>query len=341
LKKLFSISLLLLLANICLGAKWERYDNSEGKYGISLPGKPITGEQRQKATFGELVWHTWTVANADAAYQIKYTDLPTGTGSSDSLGQVQGIMFFSVQDLVQALGPKALDSMQMIQYKGYPGRDYLWTDKKTGQKIHRHVYLVHSRIYCAEIKFPSTKKPFESEKFFAGLQIDVQENTSAEKVQERPVKDFVMVYPGNPTSHNEPFFDNYLGNIFAVTEAYSIPNNQRALPDVKNTVYGINYSVLPNEKMSSDSLQLVKNFLHRALNENVQHNNGTLLWVKDINVNGYYGIEAEYTFMRQVGVLHVKRFLIKNHFYQIVVLSKYGMQDNVEAENFINSFKLL
>ena len=131
------------------------------------------------------------------------------------------------------------------------------------------------------------------------------------------------------------------GNQCTVTEAYEIPQNQIDLPKTKNIAFAVNYVKFSADNMKNLTTAQLKEFITTNFTSYADaHSNGKILLQKEISLNGNWGIEGQVTVFEGKVVMHTRVYLVGDYYYQLIVMSKKGQENNKEALDFLNSFKL-
>jgi len=348
--KTMKITNYLLLSTLlfisCSGQnKWKPYTDEKGKLQIAFKDNPKVKTESQQFQFGAI---NWTIASIDTSqddnlsYSIKYADFPTNIITSDSIQTLQQFFIFTQSDLIQSLGQESAENINIKQLQGYPGREFRWVDKSNNIGYTRRVFLVSNRVYFLEVKYKISNDHNNDiwgflDKFSL---LNTSNNLNSETALEKPEKKFEIDFPGITKITDNQTYTALWGNTYVILEAYETPKNEIDLTTTKNIMYGVNYAKLPADKLKTLTKQQIKDFVTAAFTDNIKNSNGKIIFQKDVSVNGNWGIEAEGTLIDNSVVMHLKGFVIKDYYYQIIVLSKNGHQDNKEAEDFINSFKL-
>ena len=340
--------ILLIVTFISCSGQIERetYSDEKGRFKIEFKGKPTIKNEAQQFQFANLTWTIALVDNADKnnlSYMVKYADFPAHIISSDSLRLLQDFFFFTQRDLAPALGETGLDNINIKQVQKFPGREFRWIDKANNIGYTRRVFLVNERLYFLEVKY-ILQNDFNNdiEGFLDKFSLlKSGDNLNPEIIAKKPVKKFEAIFPGKTYTKDNPIFHELFGNIYGMGEVYEVPADQKDLPTIKNIVYGVNYVKLPTEKLNTIPLEQVKEFVTKAFTDNIQsQSNGKILLQKEIKLDGHWGIEAQGTMVNGLLVMHSRSYLVGDYYYQVSVLSKNGTQNNKEALDFLNSFKL-
>jgi len=328
-------------------AEWKTYTDEKGLFKIDFRGTPTKRTESQKFTFGEVVWtiiETNKPGDDNLSYSVKYADFPSIAITSDSITQLESFFFANQTDLVTTLGEAGLSEIRTKQVQKYPGREFRWLDKSKNVGYTRRMFLVGNRLYYLEVKF---KLEDNFNKNILGFLdkftlLNTPENPNPEAITEKPEKKFDVSFPGKTkvteTSMVNPVFDNML----VLSEAYETPKDQIDSPTIPNLLYGVNYAKLPENKLKQLSPEQLKEFVTTAFTNNtIKHSNSKILLQKEITIDGHWAFEGQVTVANGMGVMHLRGFIVKDYYYQVIVISKNGMQNNKAALDFLNSFKLI
>ena len=341
------MTILLITFVSCSGQpKWENYTDTKGQFKIEFDGKPTVRTEQQQFQFGNITWTTAVIDKPDKSnlsYLIKYADFPTNIISSDSLRLLQDFFVFTQSDLAQTLGETGLDNMNFKNVQKYPGREFRWIDRANNLGYTRRTFLVNNRLYFLEVKY-KLDHDFNNdiEGFLDKFSlVKTPDNLNPEITAEKPIKKFEASFPGKTKLRDNPTFHELFGNVYAILESYEAPKDKIDLPTTKNIMYGVNYAKLPTDKLKTISVKQVRDFVVKAFTDNIQkQTNGKILMQKEISLDDNWGIEGEGTMLNDMAVIHMRAFIVNDYYYQVIVMSKNGMQDNQEASDFLNSFRL-
>jgi len=343
------ICIILLLGNfvLCQGqSKWKTYTNEKGKFKIDFKEKPTEKKKSQQFGAISLNWMIIEVSepdNSTLTYSVKYADLSPGIVTSDSLHLLQEFFLLTQSDLAPSLVESGLYNINVKQIQKYPGREFRWIDKPNDIGYTRRLFLVKNRLYYLEVKF-TLENNFDIDiiRFLDKFTlINTPDNTNPEKLSENPEKKFDAVFPGKTKFRNNPIIDEIFGNINASAEAYETPRDQLDLPSIQNMLYGVNYVKLPAAKLKVLSREQRMEFLKSTFTNTIEKHNGKLLFEKEIKLDNNPGYEGQGTIVNGMAVMHLRAYIIDDYYYQVIVISKNGMENNKSALDFLNSFKII
>jgi len=342
----FMSFLLIGFINCPAQSEWKPYTNKKGKFKIDFKDKPTENKKSQPLGAISLNWTIIEVNepdNSTLTYSVKYADLSPDFITSDSLHMLQEFFSFTQSDLAPSLGESGLYEINVKQIQKYPGREFRWIDKPNDIGYTRRLFLVKSRLYFLEVKF-TLENNFDIDimgfldKFTL---INIPDNTNPEKLSEKPEKKFEAMFPGKTRVRNNPTIDEIFGNINASAEAYETPRDQLDLPSIQNMLYGVNYVKLPAAKLKVLSREQRMEFLRSTFTNTIEKHNGKLLFEKEIKLDNNPGYEGQGTIVNGMAVMHLRAFMIDDYYYQVIVISKNGMENNKAALDFLNSFKII
>lgn len=342
----FVIFLLVSFLSCSAQPKWERYSDEKGQFEIEFQGKPTIKKEPQQFQFANVTWTTTFIDKPDEnnlSYLVKYADFPANIINSDSLRLLQEFFILTQGDLIPTLAETGLNNINLKQVKKYPGREFRWIDNPNKLGYTRRTFLVKNRLYFLEVKYKienDFNKDIEGflDKFSL---IQTADNLNPEITAEKPDKKFEAHFPAKTMIRDNPIFLELFGNTYAMLEGYEVPNDQVDLPATKNIMFGVNYAKLPADKLKEVSTEQLRAFVTKAFTDNIQkQSNGKILFQKEISLDGNWGIEGQGTMVNGMAVMHLRSFIVNDYYYQVFVICKEGTQNNKEALDFLNSFKL-
>lgn len=337
----------LLIAVTCSGqSNWKSYTDEKGQFKIEFRGDPKVETVTEEFNPVNI---TWTVASTNKAdgqnlsYLVKYADFPAEIITSDSMRLLLEFFVFVQKDLLSTLGDAGIENLNIKQIQKYPGREFRWIDRPNKLAYTRRTFLVKNRLYFLEVKYKN-EKDFNAdiEGFLDKFTLlKTADNPNPEIIGERPVKKFEITYPGKPTVKENFMYHALFGNQCTVTETYEIPQNQIDLPKTKNIAFAVNYVKFSADNMKNLTTAQLKEFITtNFISYADAHSNGKILLQKEISLNGNWGIEGQVPVFNGKVVMHTRTYLVGDNYYQLIVMSKKGKENNKEALNFLNSFKL-
>jgi hypothetical protein len=321
--------------------KQIEFKDIDGNFSVYFPELPTKGKSTKQWFYGKLYWTVYTSTpkkeNMNLYYRVSYCDMPKTSLHSDSLQYIQEISNTTQAEIYNIVGDQGLDKLSVKQLNKYPGREYIWKDIRNGIGYTCRCYIVKYRIYVLEVKYKlEMSYNNDIEGFLDQFKLlEITDNLHPEILPERPVKIFDIVYPKPPVVRENPAYLQTAGLVYSVSEIYEVPTSEREDPNCENLAYGVNYTKLPNDKINSDSTELVKQLLITSAQRL-----GNIIEQNEIDYKGYWGLEVLIESQNLNMVYHTKSFIIKDMYYQILVLSVKGKEDNKSANDFIHSFRL-
>ncbi len=323
---------------------WNTYTDEKGSFKIEFKGKPLTKTEEQYFQFGDITWTAAFIDKPDAynlSYSIKYADFPPEVITSDSIRLLQEFFVFIQQDFFKKLGQESVSTIKIIKIQNYPGREFIWQDKKTKINYTRKMFLVKNRVYLLEVKY-ATENAFNRDidgfcdKFYL---LNAVDNPNPEIIAEKPLKKFEAMFPGETTTNDNPQFHEFLGNVHSIMEGYAVP--QADSPANMNIMYAVNYAKIPDDKLKIITTEELKEFARKAIIDNIlSHSQGKIIYQKEISLDGNWGTEGQGVILDGKVVIHTRSYIVQDYYYQVMVMSKIGTENNKEAIDFLNSFKL-
>ena len=143
--------------------RWERFESPDGKFSISLPGKPV-GESEVRPPEGAPKAHSWNVRpRADAAYGCSWWD------DSNLSSQPVDVVLDKARDLGVAGARGLLVSETRIAVKGYPAREVkaVLAGNLTYEDM---LIVVGNRVYSLMVIYrDESREGANVQKFFASF----------------------------------------------------------------------------------------------------------------------------------------------------------------------------
>ena len=337
-KKIFL--LLLIVSAFACRDRNKRFElkNEKANFSISFPNEPKKTEDLQFSPYGELIWTIYKCIPAgedrNNSYIMRYCELSDSLANSNSLRLIKNLTRLS-----QIKHYKEFKSSQRIlvkQIKKYQGRQYEYSDEVLEIYCISRCFVVKNRLYVLDVRCDIEEKyNDQTSKFFDSFKLLlIEENKNPEKVIKYPEKDFELDFPGKTKVLKVATDMGEYEKLGTVLEAFEIPSEDRDDPDLKNIFYGINYIQLP-PNINSDSVDLVKKLILKTVKSK-----GTIIRKKEIKFTNCWGLESHIKMRGVPAVIHEKAFAINDKLYLIGVISYQGKENNKEANDFFNSFRL-
>lgn len=112
-------------------------------------------------------------------------------------------------------------------------------------------------------------------------------------------------------------------------------------PNAENKFFQVAYVDYPKGLFPKDSVALVNDFLESTVNSAVENLKGNLLYVSDLDMNGYKGKQWRTDYNKGNSVMKNKCFLIDNRMYLVQIATTRKRALNVEMEKYLDSFKVI
>lgn len=335
-KKLIFILLIISTLSCKENNNWIDFKDEKENFSISFPDKPMKKKNVQFFKKGQLIWNTYKYISVDnnQSFSIKYCDLPNPNINSNSLKLINYLTKMTQRELYKEF--QVSQRISVTQINKYPGREYLYEDRIVGNGCISRCFIVKSRLYMLEVRY-DLKNRYNKyiNVFFDSFKLlSIEENKNPEIKIKYPEKNFELDFPEETTVRKIASILGHYGKLGTVMEAFDVPKNDRDAPNTKNIFYGINYIQLP-PTINSDSVDLVKKLIYETVKAK-----GKIINKKEIKIANCWGLESHIKMSGVPAIIHEKAFVIKDKFYRIGVISYQGKENNKEANDFLNSFRL-
>jgi hypothetical protein len=111
------------------------------------------------------------------------------------------------------------------------------------------------------------------------------------------------------------------------------------LEGYSNLVYMINCTVYPESLIHSDYSDLMENFFTNTINGAVTNISGELISHNEIDYSGYPGREVRISADKGLTFFTSRLYLIRNHFFMMIILTDTKKGDNPDIHKFFDSFR--
>jgi hypothetical protein len=337
--------ILLFLISCSPKPTWKTYTSDKGRFKVDFKDEPLVQSKASKFQSINITWISAVVDKPDQynlSYLVKYADFPSHLITSDSLNLLQEFFLLTQMDLASTLEDSSCDAINFKEIHRYPGREFRWIDQDNKLGYTRRTFLVKNRLYFLEVKY-KLERDFNNdiEGFLDSFALlDEEVNANPEIIAEKPEKLFEANFPGKTSIRDNPIFHEFCGSLYAILEAYEVPQEQIMLPSTKNILYGVSYAKFPKEVLDTVSAQALRDVVTKTFADRIEQSNGEFLEQKEITLDKHWGIEGQGTALNGMVVLHIRSYIVDDYYYQVMVMSKNGTQNNKEALDFLNSFKL-
>ena len=105
-----------------------------------------------------------------------------------------------------------------------------------------------------------------------------------------------------------------------------------------NLVYMINCTVYPDTLIHSDFTQMLESFFGNTINGAVNNISGELMSESIVNYSDYPGREVRIAGDEGLTVFVTRMYLIKSHFFMMIILTDAGKENNSNINKFFDSF---
>ncbi len=123
--------------------------------------------------------------------------------------------------------------------------------------------------------------------------------------------------------------------------AYHVFYYQPSDEDADNLFYAVHYCQYPEGTLSADTTGLVEDFLESTLESAAESVGGKVLYSSDILLdNTHPGKLWRIDFNNGKAVVKSKAFVVNDRFYMVQTVSKQEKNINLDAEKFLDSFRI-
>jgi hypothetical protein len=159
--------MLLLVTLGCGRLDWKKFESTEGRFSVDLPGAPKEDQQKIPTPAGVLEQRSYLVKGDTHAFGVMYADYPPNIvtpGATDTLldGAVDGA--------AKGVGGTA-NTRRPVTVSGHPGRAFE-TPTNQGYDYDARMVLVKNRLYQLVITSrPGVLKPEDKARFFESFNV--------------------------------------------------------------------------------------------------------------------------------------------------------------------------
>lgn len=337
-----SILLLLFLKIILISCKGqssnakkiELYTDHSGNYKIEFITKPFFKTEERDYSFGKAIWKITFSNKNDSSkfdYLIKYVDFPSDLVTSDSINLLNDLFLATQVDLIKE--QKIPYNLEIKEILGFPGREFHFLDSVNNIAYTRQVFLVKNRLYFLEVKYEiNSDYSYKIEQFLNSFSlINSTINATPELSSKSPIKKFIIKFPGQTSTKTHVSFSELFGNLTIALESY----------ETASDMYGVNYAILPIDKLNKITDKQIKEFITKAFTSNVLQTNGKIISKKEISINNNWALEGMGSIQNGEIILHIRSVIVKNYYYQILVMYEKDKGNTQKTEAFLNSFELI
>lgn len=274
-------------------------------------------------------------AHANSYYAIGADMYPTDFITSDSAYNLVEELMNSTQYDFNADADFNLISSKDIEFSGYPGKHYTWTNKQGDVFIEFRVYLINSTLFSLSVVTrPGNDHNLEINKFFNSFTlVDIPDGTySIANLSVDPT--FTIKFPATPVQRNVSLDSGY-GKLALVTLSYE-PGEKD-----ENYVYVAVETTYPPKSVDVNNPEALNEFYNMAIDNSIRSVYGKLISVKDIKYRKHPGKEFRASYADGKALLVYRVFYINDHGYITGVITSPVKDNNKLMLDFLNSFKLI
>ena len=126
---------------------------------------------------------------------------------------------------------------------------------------------------------------------------------------------FVVMMPGEPEL-KEKIVNSVLGEIKLTMYMYQPPSGSD-----DNVAYAVSYMDCPADKITSDSVSLIKDFFDNSRDGSLKAIQGKLLTEEIIKYKNFPGREQRVDFRNGMAVIKLRHYLVNNRLYSLQVIT--------------------
>ncbi|MNE35722.1 hypothetical protein D3C80_1294980 [compost metagenome] len=242
-------------------------------------------------------------------------------------------------DYLNQIGEGGLLNTWIRNINKYPGREFVWSNPKTGDSYTRRVFYVKNKLYLLEVAYSSANQHnMEIVSFlnsFKLLNKDI--NPHPEPAPVVPSKKFSISFPGTPITRRQ-VLPGANGPIYLVAEMYQVSTDTQS-DEFGNFAYGVNYTDFGKDSITNSSKELQKEFIYdSSINNPMIQNGGEVISYTESTIDGNWCIEMKALVMQGRIEMLTKTFFKDHYLYQVLVLSSPDKSENDAAKKFMESF---
>jgi hypothetical protein len=180
LKKAHAAALLLALltcadafAQQAMGpaAGWEKFNSTDGRFSVHLPGKPAFEAKEVDSPIGKLTLHAYSASNNRGYFLASFGDYPS---EPKDAAQIEKVLDSVADGVLKGLGAELISEVKKISLGANSGREFSAKKAEQGMQVvfTWRIYLVGRRLYqLAAVTKESDAKSSEVSKFLTSFDI--------------------------------------------------------------------------------------------------------------------------------------------------------------------------
>lgn len=157
--------------------KWTAYESKDGRYKVTMPGKPEESTQDVETAIGKMTMYMSSFVSEAESDDVKmymsiYSDYGKDVITSDAKKEFLDNFFKgTISGAAQNVGGEVTKT-DVVNYKTYPGRHAIITLKEKNMVMEMQMYLVKDRFYIMQSAYEiGAKNTAPVKQFFNSFQI--------------------------------------------------------------------------------------------------------------------------------------------------------------------------
>jgi len=329
----------LFVLNINAQNYWRNYDLPDYHFKIEFIEPPLFSSDTSETEEGYLYSYYWETEVSDTTHPNAYYAIgldiypPEFIHSDSSYNTIEGFLNSSQYELIDNEDFTLITS-EILEFNGYPGKRFNWRVNSNYNFIEFQVFLINNYLFTVStVTYAHANPNSFINKYFESFElIDIAEGNYHKPILEKNTN-FTVDFPGQPIIQSRTI-DSEMGQLHLDIQMFEPPS------PVDNLVFVSLQTKYPQLAADENDPISLNALYKRSIDGSLASVNAELISILDINYMGKAGKEYK-AYITQSKMLMVYRlFYIDNNMYSLGVITFPEKDNNVEMEDFFNSFKL-
>lgn len=320
--------------------EWKKYEYSNSKFKIEFPQSPeYTIDTNSIDSVRTFYTHNWSLSITDSthpnfSYIITASEFPKDYIHSDSSETFIDEILTSTQSEFLDNPNLELNNSSLIEYNGYPGKEYKWTNNEDNYYITMRVYLIQNRLYFLSVfKNYGEQHNLLASNFFDSFEVIDIPKGSYSLPKDNDEASYEVNFTDTPKFESKIMESEY-GNL--VLKTFML---EKVL-DGDTLIFFASETNYKKDIIDKNNIVELHQLYKNSVDKSLKAVSGILISLNDTYYNYNLGKEYKGYMLGGARLMTARIYYINQHYYTVFVITKTFDDSKKHVKNFLDSFKL-
>lgn len=320
--------------------EWKKYEYPNSKFKIEFPQEAeYSIDTNSIDSVRTFYTHNWSVDDKDSthpnfSYIITASEFPKDYIHSDSSEAFVDDVLSSTQSSFSENEAFKLDNSSLIEYNGYLGKEYNWTNTEENYYLSIRVYVIQNHLFfIAVFKNDGNKHNSIAKNYLESFEtIGIPKgNYSLPKNDEEDT--YEISFSDTPKTEIK-LLESKIGTLHIKIKTLEKEIDSDSIVFISSE---INYK---KDVIDKNNPTALNNLYKKSIDGFINSSNGEINSINEVQYNFNLGKEFKGYLMNRAILVSGRIFFINNHFYMQYAMSNPRKDNTKLIKTFLDSFKL-